>query len=146
MKIKTLFEQWVPDFFFIQEHVTDDFVCYKFLFWNYFILSRFKDHKKCSHMIASALDGDGTFTAAQISRKLRQLGLRIRKQKSGDNVHLMDEDGNDFLTEDAAESDGETLLSLKMRYHIWKCLGYKDFPCFVKGWDSYQTWLKSSLQ
>ncbi|KAI3664996.1 hypothetical protein L6452_43611 [Arctium lappa] len=79
------------------------------------LFEQFKDHKKCSHMIASALDGDGTFTAAQISRKLRQLGLRLRKQKAGDNVHLKDEDGNDFPTEDAAESDGETLLSIKKR-------------------------------
>ncbi|XP_024963068.1 protein timeless homolog isoform X2 [Cynara cardunculus var. scolymus] len=79
------------------------------------LFEQFKDHKKCSHMIASALDGHGTFTAAQISRKLRQLGLRLRKPKSGDNVYLKDEDGNDFPTEDTAESDGETLLSLKKR-------------------------------
>lgn len=69
-------------------------------------------------MIASALDDDGKFTAAQISRKLRQLGLRIRKQKS-DNMHLRDEDDNNAPTEDATDSDGETLLSLKKRYHIY---------------------------
>lgn len=62
-------------------------------------------------MIASALDGDGTFTAAQVARKLRQLGLRLRKPKSGDNMHLRDEDVED--------SDGETLLALKERYHIY---------------------------
>ncbi|KAF5798186.1 hypothetical protein HanRHA438_Chr07g0300331 [Helianthus annuus] len=70
------------------------------------LFEQFKDKKKCCQMIASALDGDVTFTAAQVSRKLRQLGLRIRKQKSGDNMHLKD---------DGSDSDGETLLSLKKR-------------------------------
>ncbi|KAI7754213.1 hypothetical protein M8C21_006443, partial [Ambrosia artemisiifolia] len=71
------------------------------------LFEQFKDKKKCCQMIASALDGDVTFTAAQISRKLRQLGLRLRKQKSDDNMHLRDDDGSN--------SDGETLLSLKKR-------------------------------
>ncbi|KAI3824413.1 hypothetical protein L1987_05872 [Smallanthus sonchifolius] len=71
------------------------------------LFEQFKDKKKCSQMIASALDGDVTFTAAQISRKLRQLGLHLRKRKSGDNMHLRDEDASDL--------DGETLLSLKKR-------------------------------
>lgn len=75
------------------------------------LFEQFKDHKKCSQMIASALEGEGTFTAAQITRKLTQLGLRLKKQKSNNknknNIHLKDED------EDT--SDGETLLSLKKR-------------------------------
>lgn len=61
-------------------------------------------------MIASALDGDVTFTAAQISRKLRQLGLHLRKRKLSDNMHLRDED--------ASDSDGETLSTLKKRYNL----------------------------
>nr|XP_043607657.1 protein timeless homolog [Erigeron canadensis] len=75
------------------------------------LFEQFKGQKKCNQMIASALDGEGTFTAAQISRKLRQLGLRLRKQKSSDDLHLRDEDGE----EDTTVSDGETLSSLKKR-------------------------------
>ncbi|KAK9065071.1 hypothetical protein SSX86_016454 [Deinandra increscens subsp. villosa] len=71
------------------------------------LFEQFKDKKKCSQMIASALDGDVTFTAAQISRKLRQLGLFLRKRKSIDNAQLRDED--------TSNSDGETLSSLKKR-------------------------------
>ncbi|KAK1423676.1 hypothetical protein QVD17_18983 [Tagetes erecta] len=71
------------------------------------LFEQFKDKKKCSQLIASALDGDVTFTAAQISRKLRQLGLHLRKRKSGDSMHLRDED--------ASGSDGETLSTLKKR-------------------------------
>ncbi|XP_076935697.1 uncharacterized protein LOC143602502 [Bidens hawaiensis] len=74
------------------------------------LFEQFKDKKKCSQMIASALEGDATFTAAQISRKLRQLGLRLCKQQSGDNMQLRDDDDND-----ASDSDGQTLLSLKKR-------------------------------
>ncbi|XP_071704507.1 uncharacterized protein [Rutidosis leptorrhynchoides] len=69
------------------------------------LFEQFKDHKKCNQMIASALDGDVKFTAAQISRKLRQLGLRLPKKKSRDNMNLRDED----------DSDGEPLSSLKKR-------------------------------
>ncbi|KAJ9565068.1 hypothetical protein OSB04_001034 [Centaurea solstitialis] len=61
------------------------------------LFEQFKDQKKCSQMIASALDG--AFTAAQIYRKLRQLGLRIPKRKSGDNVHLKDEEDGDDTEE-----------------------------------------------
>ncbi|XP_076911827.1 uncharacterized protein LOC143569918 [Bidens hawaiensis] len=76
------------------------------------LFEQFKEKKNCSQMIASALEGDATFTAAQISRKLRQLGLRLRKQKSGDNMQLRDDDDDD---DDVSDSDGQTLLSLKKR-------------------------------
>ena len=33
---------------------------------------RFKDHKRCTYMIVSALDGNDTLTAAQVSHKLKQ--------------------------------------------------------------------------
>ncbi|KAL8229392.1 hypothetical protein R6Q57_014292 [Mikania cordata] len=84
------------------------------------LFEQFKDKKKCSQMIASALDGDVTFTAAQLSRKLRQLGLRLRKPKSGDNMHLRDED--------ASSSDGETLLSLKKSKKRQNIVPAKDTP------------------
>ncbi|XP_052180758.1 uncharacterized protein LOC127793960 [Diospyros lotus] len=80
------------------------------------LFEQFKDHKRCSHMIANALDADGTFTAAQISRKLRQLGLRVpRKRKSEVNMHLRDEDVINSSAEKGEESDDETLLSLIKR-------------------------------
>nr|GEU97454.1 hypothetical protein [Tanacetum cinerariifolium] len=89
------------------------------------LFEQFKDQKKCSQMIASALDDDGKFTAAQISRKLRQLGLRIRKQKS-DNMHLRDEDDNNAPTE--TDSDGETLLSLKKRSKKQNVVSSEETP------------------
>ncbi|KAK9292038.1 hypothetical protein L1049_019992 [Liquidambar formosana] len=76
----------------------------------------FKDHKRCSYKIANALDADGTFTAAQISRKLKQLGLLVPRQRSSEaNMHLRDEDFNDYSTNGAQNSDNESLLALKHR-------------------------------
>ncbi|KAF5934880.1 hypothetical protein HYC85_026009 [Camellia sinensis] len=67
-------------------------------------------------MIANALDADGTFTAAQVSRKLKQLGLRVAQQKRPKaETHLKDEDVINFSAETAEHSDNETLLSLKKR-------------------------------
>ncbi|KAM3412913.1 hypothetical protein ACQJBY_004216 [Aegilops geniculata] len=37
---------------------------------------KYKDDRKCSHLIAEALDPSGKISSAQISRKLTQLGLR----------------------------------------------------------------------
>uniref|UniRef100_A0ACD5T745 Uncharacterized protein n=1 Tax=Avena sativa TaxID=4498 RepID=A0ACD5T745_AVESA len=40
------------------------------------LYEKYKDDRKCSHLIAEALDTSGKITSAQISRKLTQLGLR----------------------------------------------------------------------
>ncbi|GJN15264.1 hypothetical protein PR202_gb02160 [Eleusine coracana subsp. coracana] len=47
---------------------------------------RYKDDRKCSHLIAEALDPSGKISAAQVSRKLTQLGLRsvMRRRKVAD--------------------------------------------------------------
>ena len=46
-------------------------------------------------MIVSALDGDGMFTAAQVSHKLKQQFACVPHQKRvEDNLHLRDEDLN----------------------------------------------------
>lgn len=37
---------------------------------------RYKDDRKCTHLIAEALDPSGKITSVQVSRKLTQLGLR----------------------------------------------------------------------
>uniref|UniRef100_A0A0D9WDU9 Timeless N-terminal domain-containing protein n=1 Tax=Leersia perrieri TaxID=77586 RepID=A0A0D9WDU9_9ORYZ len=40
------------------------------------IKRRYKDDRKCTHLIAEALDPSGKISSAQVSRKLTQLGLR----------------------------------------------------------------------
>lgn len=67
-------------------------------------------------MIANALDADNMFTAAQVSRKLKQLGLHVPRQKrSEDNMHLRDEELNDLSADETCDSDNETLLSFRNR-------------------------------
>lgn len=61
--------------------------------------NRFKDHKRCSYMIARALEGDREFTTAQITRLLKQLGLK--KEKSENEMQV---------------SDSETLMSMRFWY------------------------------
>ncbi|RVW94521.1 Protein timeless-like [Vitis vinifera] len=63
------------------------------------LYEQFKGHKRCTYMIASALAGDDILTAAQVSRKLKQLGLHVpRRKRAEGNMHLRDEDLNDFDT------------------------------------------------
>lgn len=40
------------------------------------LYEKYKDERKCNHLIAEALDPSGKITSAQVSRKLTQLGLR----------------------------------------------------------------------
>lgn len=42
---------------------------------------RFKDDWDCCHLIAEVLDPDGKVSRAQISNKLRQLGLKVAPRK-----------------------------------------------------------------
>ncbi|KAJ0098814.1 hypothetical protein Patl1_20274 [Pistacia atlantica] len=80
------------------------------------LFERYKCHKRCSYMIANALDGEKKFTAAQVSRKLKQLGLRPPQQKRSEaQMHLRDEELNDSSIVEAHDSDKETLLSLRNR-------------------------------
>lgn len=50
----------------------------------YFAHSRHKDDRACCRIIAGALDPDKKISPAQVSRKLKQLGLRsnVRKRKT----------------------------------------------------------------
>lgn len=91
------------------------------LTWPLFAFHRFKDHKKCNYMIANALAADNSFTPAQVSRKLKQLGLRVPRQKrSKADVNLRDEELNDISTGEGRDSDDETLLSIRNRYlHVF---------------------------
>ncbi|KAK6131802.1 hypothetical protein DH2020_034460 [Rehmannia glutinosa] len=80
------------------------------------LFEQFKDHKRCSYMIANALDGTGRISAAQVSRKLKQLGLVVpKKKRSHANMHLRDEVLSDNCSKGAGDSDDETLLSLRDR-------------------------------
>ncbi|KAI5347141.1 hypothetical protein L3X38_015020 [Prunus dulcis] len=79
------------------------------------LYEQLKDHKRCSHMIANAMDGDGKFTASQVSRKLKQLGLYIPRKKRSAAGMLRDEDLNDSNTNKEHDSDDDTLLSLMKR-------------------------------
>lgn len=79
------------------------------------LYEQFKNDKKCSHMIATTLDTNNTFSAAQVTRKLKQLGL-IKKRPVESKTLLRDEADNDNSTVDEqVESDDETLLALKRR-------------------------------
>ncbi|KAI3956425.1 hypothetical protein MKX01_016838 [Papaver californicum] len=80
------------------------------------LYAQFKNDKKCSHMIATTLDTNNTFSAAQVTRKLKQLGL-IKKRPVESKKLLRDEADNDNLTvdEQEEESEEETLLALKRR-------------------------------
>ncbi|MBA0773629.1 hypothetical protein Gotri_008889 [Gossypium trilobum] len=93
------------------------------------LFEQFKDHKRCSYMIANALDADNKFTAAQVSRKLKQLGLYVpRQKKSEENMHLRDEELNDVSANEMHDSDNETLLSFKNRKKDNGGLFNQEFP------------------
>ncbi|KAH9677444.1 retrotran gag 3 domain-containing protein [Citrus sinensis] len=67
-------------------------------------------------MIANALDAGNKFTAAQVSRKLKQLDLRAGPlKKSKTDMHLRDEEPNDSAIDKLHDSDQETLLSFRKR-------------------------------
>ncbi|KAK7391297.1 hypothetical protein VNO78_19711 [Psophocarpus tetragonolobus] len=80
------------------------------------LYEQFKDHRRCSYMIANALDEDGKFTPAQVSRKLKELGLSLpQKKSSGGKMHPKGADLNDCSNDRMDESDDETLISLVKR-------------------------------
>ncbi|CAJ1976983.1 unnamed protein product [Sphenostylis stenocarpa] len=83
------------------------------------LYEQFKDHRRCSYMIANALDEDGKFTAAQVSRKLKQLGLLLpQKKSSGGKMHAKGADLMDSSNDRMGESDDETLISLLKRKKV----------------------------
>ncbi|XP_024642189.1 protein timeless homolog isoform X2 [Medicago truncatula] len=75
----------------------------------------FKDHRRCSYMIANALDKDGKFTPAQVSRKLKQLGLCVPQKSFRGKNHQKGEDLMDGSNDRMHESDEDTLISLVKR-------------------------------
>lgn len=53
----------------------------RLIWFGHFKISRYKDDKKCSRLIAEALDPEGKITAVQIYCKLKQLGLQTTRSK-----------------------------------------------------------------
>ncbi|KOM35905.1 hypothetical protein LR48_Vigan02g205500 [Vigna angularis] len=83
------------------------------------LYEQFKDHRRCSYMIANALDEDGKFTPAQVSRKLKQLGLSLPQKKSSrGKKHLKGVDVMDSSNDRMDESEDETLVSLVKRKKV----------------------------
>ncbi|OAY48388.1 hypothetical protein MANES_06G155000v8 [Manihot esculenta] len=77
------------------------------------LFEQFKEHKRCSYMIANAMPAGNSFTAAQISQKLKQLGLRLPQQERSEaKLHLIDDEPSSLST-GGHDSDDETLLSLR---------------------------------
>ncbi|RWR93245.1 Timeless protein [Cinnamomum micranthum f. kanehirae] len=84
------------------------------------LFEQFKNHKRCSHMIANALDADNKYTAVQISHKLKQLGLNIPKRKrrlEASNQSAKDNNNNDTFASESKEqlSNGESIALKKRR-------------------------------
>lgn len=76
------------------------------------LYEKFKSHKKRNIMIANALNPDKKFSAAQVSRKLKQLGLLPDcKSSSTSGKH---KEGNE-IDEVKRNSDEETLLAIRQR-------------------------------
>jgi len=66
-------------------------------------------------MVANALDEDGKFTPAQVSRKLKQLGLCVPQKSFRGKNHQKGEDLMDSSNDRMHESDEDTLISLVKR-------------------------------
>ncbi|XP_077228993.1 timeless family protein isoform X2 [Tasmannia lanceolata] len=82
------------------------------------LFEQFKNHKRCSHMIANALDADNVYSAAQVSHKLKQLGLCVPRQRRQPKAtkHSGDDDLDNLVGAEREErSDEETLLAIKKR-------------------------------
>ncbi|KAL4615631.1 hypothetical protein ACB092_07G140700 [Castanea dentata] len=85
------------------------------------LYEKFKEHKKCSYMIANALDADNKFTAVQVSHKLKQLGLRVPQQKKFEaNMLIKNENSNSLFIDKAHDPDDETLSLLLNRSHVFE--------------------------
>lgn len=80
---------------------------------NFHCFCSFKNEKKCSQLIANALGADNTYTAAQVSRKLRQLGLLAPQAKRSSTAAKHSVDNETIGIE--GQSEDETLQAIKER-------------------------------
>ncbi|GAB2227644.1 hypothetical protein Droror1_Dr00009471 [Drosera rotundifolia] len=79
------------------------------------LFEQFKDNKKCCYMIANALGPDGKVTSAQISRKLKQLGLRTAQARKRQTQTLLRDEKLDVEMDVGSEDDNLPLSSLRKR-------------------------------
>ncbi|XP_031477272.1 uncharacterized protein LOC116248552 [Nymphaea colorata] len=92
------------------------------------LFEQFKTQKRCSHLIANALDSNKKYSAAQVSRKLKQLGLQRPCLDIVENNRESNEIDADFATTERKESDDETLSAYKERLktHTNSCLEHEQ--------------------
>lgn len=64
---------------------------------------RFKDRPNCSHLIADSLDPSGGLLPAQVSNKIKQLGLKVAPKKRIRNY------GRNFASSFDQQGGGSTL-------------------------------------
>ncbi|CAH8279425.1 unnamed protein product [Arabidopsis lyrata] len=76
------------------------------------LYEKFKDQKRCCYLIANELGSENTYTSTQVSRKLKQLGLRLPRGKKSEAGMMLKDDHDDSS---ADKSDDETLLAFKNR-------------------------------
>ncbi|KAJ0267230.1 Timeless family protein [Hirschfeldia incana] len=76
------------------------------------LYEKYKEDRRCCYLIANQLGSENTYTNAQVSRKLKQLGLRLPRGKKSEAGMKLQDDHDDSS---ADESDNETLLAFKKR-------------------------------
>ncbi|KFK26897.1 hypothetical protein AALP_AA8G307700 [Arabis alpina] len=76
------------------------------------LYEKFKDQRRCCYLIANELGSEKTYTTAQVSRKLKQLGLRLPRSKKSEAGMMLKDDHDDSSADD---SDNQTLLAFKHR-------------------------------
>ncbi|KAI4330916.1 hypothetical protein MLD38_029155 [Melastoma candidum] len=114
------------------------------------LFEKFKNHRRCSYMIANAMTGDRTFTAAQVTRQLKQLGLQ-RQNKSKVGMNMAEDYPGQQSEIEMQDSDDETLLSMRLKTK-GKAKGMPDSELqsqFIHGElsnDSDEEFLSSALK
>ena len=71
---------------------------------------RFKDDRNCSRCIAESLDPDGKVSAAQVSNKLKQLGVKVAPKRRGPYSGETSTAGPDQHEEDQCVMETKTSL------------------------------------
>ncbi|XP_059067114.1 uncharacterized protein LOC131079685 isoform X2 [Cryptomeria japonica] len=67
------------------------------------LFEQYKESRRCSFMIAEALDPNGKFSTVQVSRKLKQLGLKLASSKHKSGIDKLLSDENDESEEDVQD-------------------------------------------
>lgn len=76
------------------------------------LFEQYKGNRRCSHMIAEALHSDGKISAVQVSRKLKQLGLKVGSNKQKSRVVELFNDEDDETAEEVEDGVLDKPLSV----------------------------------